>query len=448
MRNFLHKAVAAARSSLFVAALAAAILGVFAPPADAKIYIDIDAPSGRKVPIAIPEMAIKSVREDNVALARFAQQEIMDALTGDLDFSGYFELIGRDAYIDDPNAQGLVNFSNWRVIGAELLVTGSIRVIDEELIVELRLYDTVKEEQVVGMQLKGKANNPRRVAHTFADEIMRELTGKRGIFSTRVLFVASRSNSSEIYMSDYDGENVRQLTHNGSINISPQWSPDGSSMLYTSYKGGRPSLYMKNLMTLRESRVSDKPGINIAGRWSPDGRKAALTLSINNNPELYVLELDSLRYTRITENHGIDTSPAWSPDGSKLVYVSDVAGNPHIYMISSTGGEPKRLTFEGKYNAAPAWSPDGKWIAFARMKEGKFDIWIMRPNGTDAQQITRSGNNENPSWSPDSRHIIFANTDASYKTAIYTIRLDGTGMRKVPVGLGGEKAPAWSPYFE
>ncbi|MEE8573895.1 MAG: Tol-Pal system beta propeller repeat protein TolB [Thermodesulfobacteriota bacterium] len=412
------------------------------------VYIDIDSPAGRRIPIAIPEFTINSVQGSSSRAAKRAKLDIMDALSGDLDFSGHFDVIEKTAYIEKSEPAGGTNFSNWRLISAELLIKGSISVVGEDLTVEIRLFDVVKEKQLTGTRFMGKIQNPRIIAHRFADEIIKELTGALGIFSTRIMFIANRSDGKEIFMSDYDGRNLKQITHNGSINLSPQWSPDGRKVLYTSYKNGRPALYVRNISNSKERKVSDKPGINIAGRWGPRGDKIALTLSINKNPELYTLDLNTNIYTRLTRNGGIDTSPTWSPDGRRLAYVSDIAGNPHIYMINSTGGKPKRLTYEGKYNTTPSWSPNGKWITFSRLRNGKFSIWVMRPDGMSQKRLTYEGNNENPSWSPDSRYIIFSTTDRKFRTSLYMIRADGTGLRRVPSGLGTEKSPSWSPFFK
>jgi TolB protein len=435
------------------------IFGLFAAltppltPAEAKVYIDIDAPAGKRLPIAIQEFIDIGTQVQEADKVGPAREQIMDALKGDLDFSGLFDIIEEDAYLEEPSEGGFslkgTNFRLWRVMGAEILIKGGLKTEKEKLTVEVHLFDTVKEVRLLAKRYVGKVANPRAISHRFADDVMEKLTGKRGVFSTKLLFVSDRTGTKEIYMSDYDGRNPKQITHNRSINLSPQWSPDGKKILYTSYKGGGPSLYLQELRTRRVRKASNRPGINIGGRWSPEGRRVALTLSVDSSPELYILELDSMKYTRLTNNHGIDVSPTWSPDASRLVYVSDIAGNPHIYMINLDGSKPKRLTYKGKYHATPSWSPDGKKIAFARLNNGKFNIWVMNPDGTNKVQLTFEGNNKSPSWSPDGRYIVFNSSGrkGSGKSSLYIMRADGGGLKKITTGPGNDRSPAWSPYL-
>ncbi|MBI5048931.1 MAG: Tol-Pal system beta propeller repeat protein TolB, partial [Deltaproteobacteria bacterium] len=327
---------------------------VFLTIGHAKVYIDIHAPAGKRLPIAI--LDIKNLGGVNI------QSEIggslQDILVRDLEFSGLFSIIDKKAYIEDPNKkEDSIDFKDWQVIGADALIRGAFTAAGDDLTVELKLFDTFQAKMLTGRKYVGKKADVRRIVHKFADEVMESLTGEKGIFDTRLLFVSNISGSKEIYMADYDGYNLRQITKNKSINLSPQWSPDGKRVLYTSYKEGQPYLYLLELATGKEIKLSNHQGINIGARWSPSGKDIALTLSKDGNPELYILEFEGMRLKRLTNNWAIDVSPSWSPDAKKLVFISDIGGNPHIYMISSDGTGYVRLTYDGKYNAAPAWSP-------------------------------------------------------------------------------------------
>ena len=437
----------------FVAALFTVSCILFvAPVAWSKVYIDITGPAGRRLPIAVQEFMDMGTGNDDAGMIDPVARELRETIVGDLKFSNLFDVIETDAYLEPHEewfSQGNINFKNWRTSGAEALVKGRFKIEGERLVVEVKLFDTVKERRLIGKRYTGRTANPRRIAHRFADDLMEELTGRRGIFSTKLLFVSDRTGNKEIYISDYDGKNVRQITRNGSINLSPRWSPDGKKILYTSYKKGWPCLHMLDLRSGRDTVVSDRRGINIGGRFSPDGSKIALTLSIDGSPELYLLETSTGGIRRLTKNYGIDVSPAWSPDGTKIAFVSDMAGNPHIYVIDPEGNNLRRLTYEGKYNASPAWSPDGRFIAFARMADGKgFDIWVMRSDGTHQTRLTYEGTNKSPMWSPDGRYITFSSRRGGGQSAIYIMRADGGGITRITDAGHNAKSPAWSPYLE
>jgi TolB protein len=433
--------------------LAPLIFGLLAAAAEAKVYIDIDAPAGRRLPIAIQEFVDLGTKPWEADKFKTAREIFAEAFNEALNFTAIFDIIEKDTFLEEPSEGGLSpksdNFRVWRIVGAEILIKGGIKVDKEKLTVEAHMFDTVREERLMAKRYIGRAANPRAVSHRFADDVIEKLTGTRGIFSTKLLYVSEQNGTKEIYMCDYNGRHPQRVTFNGSINLSPQWSPDGRKLLYTSYMKGGPKLYIQELKTGRLRAASARPGINVGGRWSPDGKSVALTLSVDRSPELYILDLDSKQYTRITNNRGIDISPAWSPDASKLVYVSDIAGNPHIYMINSLGGKPARLTFQGTYHSTPSWSPDGKKIAFVRLLNGKFNIWVMNADGTDKAQLTYEGNNKTPSWSPDGRYIVFNSSrrEGSYKSQIYIMRADGGGLKRITKGPGSARSPNWSPYF-
>ena len=425
-----------------------------------KVYIDINTPAGKRLPIAITD--IKNISglsgqpdAGGLSAALTAQAGLLrDVIMHDLEFSGLFNIIDKKAYIEDQNKRlDDIDFKDWRVIGADALIKGIFIAEEDNLTVELKLYDTFQAKMLVGRRYIGKKGNIRVIAHKFANEAMEAMTGEKGIFNTKLLFISNISGNKEIYLADYDGYNLRQITRNNSINLSPRWSPDGKKILYTSYKEGQPYVYILEIATGREIRLSNQPGINIGARWSPSGKEIALTLSRDGNPELYILELDGMKFRRLTNNWAIDVSPSWSPDGKRLVFVSDTGGNPHIYMIHSDGTGLVRLTYEGKYNASPAWSPGGDKIAFARMNGGRFDIWVMNADGTGQVQLTAdSRDNEDPSWSPDSRFIAFTSTRGGGAARIYIMRKNGENQKLITYD-NGEKggsaaSPAWSSYLE
>ena len=431
------------KNFLLIAALQIILISDFV---HARVYIDITSPVSKRFPVAIPDFKVVEGNDTSGQLAGIMN----DILVSDLTYSGFFDILDRKSYIEDSTKLKLtekeINFKDWSVVGAEGLVKGGIILKGNDLIVEIRLFDVILERTIIAQRYVGKAEDVRRIMHRFANDVIESLTGEKGIFDTKLLFVSDAAGNKEIYLSDYDGYNVKQVTHNRSINISPYGSPDGRSILYTSYKEGQPYIYLFELYSGKEFRIAAYDGINIGARWSPNGKEIAMTLSKDGNPELYVLNLETKEMRRITNNSGIDVSPTFSPDGKKIAFVSDISGNPHIYVVNSDGTNMTRLTFDGKYNASPAWSPKGDKIAFARLDGGSFDIWIMNTDGGEQIKLTsNSGNNENPSWSPNGRYIVFSSTREG--RAVYIMRADGGGIqRKVTRDTMRQMEPAWSPF--
>ncbi len=433
-----------------------ALLSVFTTleVANAKVYIDIDSPAGVKLPIAIQEFKVivdeRRLDDSLDAIDSHAlTNSVVDTLYGDLRFTGLFDIIDKAAYLEDPASSSLTlrgtDFSDWRTIGAELLIKGAVSISGKRVTVEFRLFDTVKETQLIGRRYVGRGTDPRAIAHAFADDLMLEITGTRGIFSTRLIFVSDRTGTKEIYASDYDGRNLRPLTNNGSINLAPSWSPDGERLLYTSYVDDHPILFIQELRSGKAVSVPTAADVNIGGRWSPNGRDIALSISTPKSPELFILDPETKKRTQVTNNYSIDVSPSWSPDGESIVFVSNRGGNPHIYMIKLTNGVTKRVTYTGKYNTDPAWSPDGRYVAYTSAEKGKFNIWIIGSDGKGARRLTEVGSNTTPSWSPDGRYIIFG-SKRDGEDGLYIMRSDGSALRKINTN-GPASAPSWSPYL-
>ncbi|MCK4738674.1 MAG: Tol-Pal system beta propeller repeat protein TolB [Deltaproteobacteria bacterium] len=411
-----------------------------------KVYLNIDSPAGKLLPLAIQVFH----EGGNPKIT----QEVLDALYDDTDFTGIFDIIEEEAYLEAPSASLKpkdINYQDWRIIGTEILIKGKVKVSGDRTTVELRLFDVINETQLVAKRYVGATDNPRALAHRFSDELIKKLTGTKGVFSTKLLFISKRSGAKEIFISDYDGKNHRNLTKNDSINLSPKWSPNGNEVLFTSYAAGNPGVYRLDIRKDNKIYpVSTRAGINIGGRWHPDGKTISLTISGRKSPEIYFIDLKSNVYTRLTNNFAIDISASWSPDGKKLVYVSDRTGNPQIYVLNLDGGVPTRITYQGKYNTDPVWSPDGETIAYTSVSGSNFDISTIRADGTGNIKLTSRGVNKTPSWSPDGRYIVFS-SDRDYpgkESLLYIMRSDGRSVKAIHTGADSESAPAWSPYFE
>jgi len=406
-------------------------------------YIDISNPFLRKIPIAIPVFRYMPETQPTEKIAR----EMTGLLSETLEFTGFFKMLNKKAFLDNLQKTGIsgssLNFQNWTAIGAELLITGGLQIQNKLLIVELRLFDTFSGRLLVGKKYKGWNNDMRKIIRRFCNEIIERLTGNKGFFNSEIVFVSNHTGNKEIFICDFDGHNVKQITKNRSINLSPSWSYDKEWLAYTSYTKNKPDLYIRNMGKKRGVYVSFK-GHNITPSWHPSRLELAAALSKVGNSEIYLLTGSGKIIKRLTFDWGIDVFPTWSPDGKKIAFVSNRSGNAHIYIQEIESGDVKRLTYEGNYNVSPSWSPKGDRIAFCGRTNDRFDIFVMNTDGSRKMQLTRNTkNNESPSWSPDGNLIVFSST-RNGKSRIYVMTSYGTDQRQL-LSLPGEQfEPSWS----
>jgi TolB protein len=424
-----------------------AILVCFVPPKLCRAeynYIDISNPFLHQIPIAIPLFKTVSGSAAETQLS----EEISNLLSETLQFTGYFKMIDRGAFLFDPQKSGIVapdiRFRNWTTVGAELLITGGLLAKEDKIDMELRLFDTFKERLLVGKRYKGWKTDYRKMIHRFCSEVIFCLTGNRGVFDSKIAFVSTGSGNKEIYTCEFDGYSPKQVTHAKSICLSPAWSSDGVYLAYTSYAKGKPDLYIRQLELNRGAVVASK-GVNITPAWVPGKFELAATLSFAGDPEIYLLTGEGKIIKRLTNNNGIDVSPSWSPDAKKMAFVSNRSGSPQIYVMDVGSGRVERVTFEGRYNTSPSWSPRGDRIAYCGLKDGRFNIFVVSSNGGRLQQLTHdSGDNESPSWSPDGSLIVFSSTREG-PSRIYVMTAYGTDQKRLLALPGEQTNPKWSP---
>ena len=415
-------------------------------PAGSRIYIDVNSPLQAKLPIAVPAFRNESGGVANQPLAK----NMADILSNALSFSGYFQILNPAVFLQDPNKMGVekeaIKFSEWRFLGADLLVRGSYRVQGDRFELLINLFDVINQKLLLSRTYNNPLGSVRDIILRFADELMLELTGELGIFHTQLAFVGDATGQKEIYLADFDGSNIRQLTNNRSMNLSPNWSADGKRISFVGYKRGNPDIYTIDLVSKTIDRISMRPGLNIAPAYHPLGGKLAATLSFTGNPELYLLDVRGQILKQLTLSWAIDVSSSWSPDGSKLAYVSNRAGKPQVYVLDVNKETTTRLTFEGDYNTSPAWSPRGDRILYTGLHDGNFDIFMISPDGRDLRQLTGGeGNNEEPCWSPDGRLILFQSDRQGTRT-LWVMQANGTEQRRVRLALSGNQTePDWSP---
>lgn len=407
-----------------------------ARPAHCQIYLDLDKPKVSKMPVAIPDLQSSQPGPLN-------GKELAGIMKNDLYLTGLFQPVEPLAPpAGTPN--GEPEYDAWSQAGAQALITGHFQVNGDQLVAELRLHEVPMKKMLLGKRFTGRIGDHRQIMHRFADQVMAQLHKIPGCFSTRIAFVDA-SHSREIFSIDFDGHDLRQMTRTGALNLSPEWSPDSTSIVFTSYVNRNPDLWFLDLSTLRSHPISSRPGINASARYSPDGSRIALSLSIKGTPKIFIITPQGHITKMLTNGRGNDISPTWSPDGSAIAYVSDQAGTPQIYVIPAEGGPSKRLTLGSNYNTDPDWSPQGDLLAFTSRIDGRFQICTMRTDGKDFRVLTNKGTNEDPAWSPDGRMIAFS-SNRDGKKLIYL--MDARGEIQVPVSPIPGKTPAWSRNFK
>ncbi|GAB4343165.1 MAG: Tol-Pal system beta propeller repeat protein TolB [Candidatus Abyssubacteria bacterium] len=394
-----------------------------------------------KVKIGIPPLA----RDPSAVFAQPVGVEFIQVLRDDLDFTGLFQVYNSPPLNAVPAAGSQYPpLKAWVPLDVQAVVQGSYSQSGGKAVFECALFDVESETRIVGRVYRGSPEEIRSIAHRFADEIVYRYTGQRGISHTSIAYVKSKGGHKEIYVMDYDGHNSYRLTYDNSIALSPEWSPDGKKITFTSYKDRNPDVYIADLEKKSYVRVSGYIGLNTTPSFSPDGKTLALTLSKDGNPELYLLGLATGRLTRLTRNSSVDTSPTWSPNGREIAFVSDRSGSPQIYIVDREGVNLRRITYSGSYNTSPAWSPQGDKIAFHSTMGGGGDIYTISPTGGNLQRLTFNGGNEDPAWSPDGKFLTFSSRQGGQRD-IYLMRSDGSGRRQVTFGGGDNMSPAWSP---
>lgn len=415
--------------TLHAAALFTAILFMTAQIADAKIYIDITNPAPKKLPIAIYDLQGPSGKE------------IAEVVREDMIFTGLFTYIDKASYVESPTPQ--FSPQNWTPLGIEAVVKGSV-VEDGGLAVSVTLYDPFEAKEVLNKQYRGNKDQARPLGHEIAGDIYTALTGKKGIFRTRIAFVGEDEGEKGIYIMDWDGHKITKLGLRGTLVLTPHWSSDGSKLLYSSERSRQWGIYLLNFQKMTERKIFSARGVNMAGDFFPDGDAFAFSSSQDGTPELYVYSLASNTTKKLTRSFGINVSPAVSPEGGMVAFVSDRGGNPQIYVMRSDGSDVRRVTFEGSYNTSPCWSPSGDRIVFSGRKGGKNQIFIVRPDGSDIVQLTDRGNNEDPSFSPDGRYIVFS-SDRDKTKGVYIMRANGEAQRRISPKDLKSFGPRWSP---
>ena len=430
-------------------ALVLAMLGalVTAEPAKAVVELNITQGTIQALPIAIPDFA------GDGSVDAQAAREISDVVAGDLRASGLFSPIDQAAFVEKGvGTDAMPRFEDWRVVNAQALVVGRIGSADGRLKAEFRLWDVFSGKQLAGEQFFAQPKDARRIGHIIADSIYERITGEKGYFDTRIVFVDESGPKDKrmkrLAIMDQDGYNVRLLTTGQNLVLTPRFSPSTQEITYMSFEGDTPRVYLLNIETGQKEIVGAFPGMTFAPRFSPDGQQIVMSLEQEGNANLFAMDLRSRRSLQLTSTNAIDTAPCYSPDGRQIVFETDRDGSQQIYVMDADGTNQRRISRgEGSYST-PVWSPRGDLIAFTKRLGGEFLIGVMKPDGTGERILTEGFHNEGPTWAPNGRVLMFfrESPGATGGPKLYTIDLTGYNERQVATPAFGSD-PAWSPLI-
>ena len=425
---------------------------------NALALIEIDITEGNREPLPI---AISDFFYDEIDSSKLSEISVnlSNVVKADLERCGLFEPINKDAFIQNNSAMHLrPRFEDWRLIKSQALVTGKLKIVDgDKLRVEFRLWDTLAEKEIEALVLITTLDNWRRISHMISDKVYERLTGERGYFDTRILYVSESGPKNQrikkLAIMDQDGANHRHLTSGKELVLTPRFNPTKQEITYLSYFKNLPRVYLLNIETGNQEVVGDFPGMTFAPRFSPDGSKIIMSLAKDGNSDIYVMDLKSRVVTRLTANSAIDTSPSYSPDGKKITFNSDRGGSQQIYVMDNDGRNQKRISNKGGNYATPVWSPRGDLIAFTKNFKGSYAIGVMRTNGEGERLLTENWYQEAPSWSPNGRVLTFyRETPANeagqgHSSTLWSIDLTGFNERKIDTPQDGSD-PSWSNLLQ
>ena len=427
--------------------IALALMALFglalATPSFAALQVDVNQGNVQPLPIAIPDFIGDASAGANIA----------KVVGADLERSGLFKPLNAKSFVEQiKNINAAPAFANWRVINAQGLVTGQVTMQgDGRLRVDFRLWDVYGESQMLGLQYFTQPENWRRIAHLISDAIYERITGEKGYFDTRIVFISeagpATNRRKKLAVMDEDGANPIFLTKGDYMVLTPRFNPTAQMIAYMSYIANKPRVYLFDLESGRQEMLGNFPNMTFSPRFSPDGNKIAMTLESGGNSDIYVMDLRTRSMTRLTFDPAIDTAPSFSPDGRQIAFESDRGGSQQIYVMNVDGSNVHRISFGGGKNGTPVWSPRGDLIAFTK-QGGGFHVGVMRTDGSGERILSNGWEDEGPTWAPNGRVLMFTRTlQGGHGSQIWSVDITGRNERLV-LTPGDASDPAWSPLIQ
>ena len=421
------------------------------------IEVDITRGNLNPLPIAVSPLFVetKSIKEfQNLLKKKNIGEDISSIVESNLKSSGLFNPLKKEAFLQKPDIAHLKpRFEDWSLIKAQALITGEVKYENEKLRVEFRLWDVLAGKEMMALAFTTVPNNWRRVGHIITDKVYERLTGEKGYFDTRIIYVAEEGPKTKrikkLAIMDQDGANNKFLTLGNELVLTPRFNPTSQMVTYLSYFRNLPRVYLLDIETGIQEVVGDFPGMTFAPRFSPDGKKIIMSFAKDGNSDIYTMDLENRIVEKITNHPSIDTSPSFSPDGKYICFNSDRSGYQQIYVMKSDGSKVKRISFGKGLYGTPVWSPRGDLIAFTKLHKGKFYIGVMRVDGSGERLLTENYYQEAPSWSPNGRVLIFYRETKSdsegkgFSAKLWSIDLTGYNERLVDTKTDASD-PSWS----
>ncbi len=382
-----------------------------------------------------------------------AEANQADIIGFDLARSGQFLPLATENMLSYPNTRQMVFFRDWRILNTAYLVIGNARLTaDGRVSIDFELYDVPAERQLITQRYTVARSQWRDVAHRISDAIYEEITGIRGAFSTKLMYVLAQNAGSpnavyRLEIADSDGERSRTLFRSREPILSANWSPDGKRVVYVTFETGRPSIVLQDVNGPYRERLTNFRGINSSPVFSPDGRQLAMVLSKDGDPEVFIMDLATRSLRQVTRHHAIDTEPSFTPDGRGLIFTSDRGGRPQIYQLELATNFIERLTFNGDYNARGRLLPDGKHLVFVHRTNGVFHIAWQDLERDNLQVLTQTSLDESPSLAPNGTMLIYATQDQG-RGILAVVSIDGSVKYRLPSSSGDVREPAWSPFLD
>ena len=418
---------------LFAAALAAAS---GRGDAQEEVYLRVTSPGLQRVVVALPEFTLRP-GADPAACATFAA-----ALRRDLDTTAVLGLLPDEAVrsVTPIAGDAVRSRAQYRSAGAQFLLEGTLASAGSQLVAEVRLWDLASGEVAYSRRLQAATQLAPTMAHTLANELLRQFTGKPGPFLSRLAFITDRTGTKELWVMRWDGSEAQQLTAHKSIAMSPAWSANGEWLAFTSFMRGQPQLFVLKPTQGYLRPLSTMPGVNTSPSFSPDGTRVAFAAGAAGNTDIYVVAVGGGEPQRLTSSRAIDTQPAWSPNGRQIVFTSTAAGSPQLYLMDAEGSNLRRLTLDDRFADEASWAPDGVRLAYTTWVENRFQIGTLDLRTGTREVIAGPGSNESPCWSPDGTMLAFVSNRTGTKQIFIT---DANGNPRQLTREGSNLQPSW-----